>query len=63
MHAIWAKFDFGSIKLKKLALLHEMEALDTLKEMRCLTTLETKQEQVLFEKLSEIRKQEEIYWR
>lgn len=59
----WAKFSFGSIKFKKLELLQEMEALDILKETRCLITLEVRQENTLFAKLGEIRKQEWIYWR
>lgn len=33
----WAKVDFGSIKLKKLALLHEIGILEALKESRPLT--------------------------
>lgn len=58
---IWAKFNFSSIKLKKLELLHEAEALGILKESCYLTTLEAVQKQVLLEKLGEIHKQKEIY--
>lgn len=38
----WAKFNFGSIKLKKLALLHEIDALDISKETSCLSALESR---------------------
>lgn len=40
----WAKFNFGSIKLKKLALLHEIEFLDSSKESRTLTLEELTKE-------------------
>lgn len=36
----WAKFSFGSIKLKKLNILHELEDLDLIKEHRRLSSLE-----------------------
>lgn len=57
----WAKLNFGSIKLKKLALLHEIEVLDIVKETRALSMSELRQEQSLLENLVMIRKQEEIY--
>ncbi|XP_039120313.1 uncharacterized protein LOC120256691 [Dioscorea cayenensis subsp. rotundata] len=44
---VWSKESFGSIKLRKLALLHELEFLDITKESS----------------LGEIRKQEELYWK
>lgn len=59
----WAKFNFGSIKFKKLALLHEVEEMDITKESRGLSTLEIQQEKVLLDNLEKICKQEEIYWR
>lgn len=52
----WAKFSFGSIKLKKLELLQEVEKLDIAKESRCLSWQELQIEQVLLEKLWKIRK-------
>lgn len=57
----WAKFSFGSIKLKELALLQDVEALDCITESRCLTLVEARKEQDLFDKLKDIRIQEEIY--
>ncbi|XP_039123300.1 uncharacterized protein LOC120259908 [Dioscorea cayenensis subsp. rotundata] len=59
----WAKFSFGSIKLKKLALMQEMEVLDIAKESRSLTLGEIQKEIDLSFNLEEIRRQEEIYWR
>ncbi|XP_039126606.1 uncharacterized protein LOC120262766 [Dioscorea cayenensis subsp. rotundata] len=59
----WAKFRFGSIKLKKLALLHEIEVLDIAKDSRMLTDIETREEEVLIGKLLDVQKQEEIYWK
>lgn len=53
----WAKFLFGSIKLKKLALFHELENIDIVKETWLLLPLEYKQEEDLLMNLSEIRKQ------
>jgi len=38
----WAKFSFGSIKLKKLSILHDLGNLDIVKESRCHTSLELK---------------------
>lgn len=52
----WAKFNFGSIKLKKLALLQDDKALDIAKESRCPTFVEARGEQDLLEKLKEIHK-------
>lgn len=37
----WTKFNFWSIKLKKLALLEDAKALDIAKESRSLTLVET----------------------
>ncbi|XP_039143982.1 uncharacterized protein LOC120281134 [Dioscorea cayenensis subsp. rotundata] len=59
----WSKFSFGSIKLKKLALMQEMEVLDIAKESRSLTLGEIQRELDLSFNLEEIRRQEEIYWR
>ncbi|XP_039117657.1 uncharacterized protein LOC120253385 [Dioscorea cayenensis subsp. rotundata] len=59
----WAKVCFGSIKLKKLNLLHEVEKLDVLKEARNLSLGELAQELHLLNSLEDIRKQEEINWR
>ncbi|XP_039135825.1 uncharacterized protein LOC120273262 [Dioscorea cayenensis subsp. rotundata] len=58
----WAKVCFGSIKLKKLNLLHEVEKLDVLKEAKKLLPGELAQELHLLKSLDDIRKQEEIYW-
>lgn len=38
-----------------------MDALDLVKESRCLTVSESRKELELFDNLGEIRKQEEIY--
>ncbi|KAH7685642.1 DNase I-like protein [Dioscorea alata] len=59
----WAKFCFGSVKLKKLALLHDLEALDVVSESRGLTDSEAVQQRDMFVRLEEIRKQEETYWK
>ncbi|XP_039113723.1 uncharacterized protein LOC120249283 [Dioscorea cayenensis subsp. rotundata] len=59
----WAKFDFGSIKLKKLALMQELETLDTTKETRGLILGEIQKENDLLLQLEVIRKQEEVYWK
>lgn len=59
----WTKFSFGYIKLKKIDLLQEIEKIDVLKESRSLYPTEVEQELVLREKLGEIHKQEEIYWK
>ncbi|XP_039137390.1 uncharacterized protein LOC120274917 [Dioscorea cayenensis subsp. rotundata] len=59
----WAKFSFGSIKLKKLELLQEIDKLDVMKESRCLTPQEVHQEHTLREKLGDTLKQEELYWK
>lgn len=65
MGQLWyfAKYSFGSIKLKKLAFLHDMEELDTNKETRRLTPSEAMHEQEIQEQLSVIFKQEKIYWK
>lgn len=59
----WAKFSFGSVKLKKLVLLQEVECLDVIKEARCLWPHELALEHQLLRSLESIHKQEEIYWR
>lgn len=59
----WAKSSFGSIKLKKLALMQEIEEFDILKESRRLSVMELQQEEVTLENFRVILKQEEIYWR
>lgn len=57
----WAKFSFGSLILKKLSFLHDLEELNTFKESRKLTSSETKRELEIHEQLGTILKQEEIY--
>lgn len=57
----WGKFSFGSIKLKKLALLQDVEALDVIKESRGLLPAKFRQEQTLLAALEDILKKEEIY--
>lgn len=59
----WSKFEFGSITLKKLALLHELDELDLAKETRCLVASHKVHEEEVLLKLQEIRKQEEVYWK
>ncbi|XP_039113806.1 uncharacterized protein LOC120249381 [Dioscorea cayenensis subsp. rotundata] len=59
----WAKFNFGSVKLKKLELLHQIETLDTVKESRGLLPSELVFEQSLLQLLEIIHKKEEIYLR
>lgn len=57
----WAKCSFRTIKLKKLALLHDLEELDIAKQTRRLNYAKVRQELELQERLGEILKQEEIY--
>lgn len=57
----WAKFDFGSIKLKKLALLHDIEQFDVIRESHSLSTEEGAKDVKLRIELGQILKQEEIY--
>lgn len=59
----WAKLSFGSIKLKKLDLLHELDKVDVLKESRRLEPREVQHEQDLRDKIGELLKFEEIYWK
>lgn len=59
----WAKFCFGSIKLKKLALLNEIESLDLIKENRLLTEEEGSRESEVQLALNSLLKQEELYWK
>lgn len=59
----WAKCEFGSIKLKKLSLLREIENLDVTRESRPLSTLESTTEANLKGELGLILKLEEVYWK
>ncbi|KAH7659258.1 RNA-directed DNA polymerase protein, partial [Dioscorea alata] len=59
----WAKFSFRSIKLRKLALLNDLNVLDVAKESRTLDQAEQNQELFLHESLGVIHKQEELYWK
>lgn len=59
----WAKVDFGSIKLKKLALLHEIGILDALKESRPLMDEKRGKDNAIKVEMFSIFKQEEIYWK
>lgn len=43
LNIYFIKFCFGSIKLRKLALLDELEVLDQVKEARCLSSSELQQ--------------------
>lgn len=52
----WSKLNFGSVKLKKMALLQEVEMLDIAKESCGLTLVETRQELALFKNLGKICK-------
>lgn len=60
---LWAKFSFGSTKLKKLALMNELEILDATKEFKPLLATEFKQEEDIRTELFLICKQEELYWK
>ncbi|KAH7674505.1 RNA-directed DNA polymerase protein [Dioscorea alata] len=51
----WAKFSFGSIKLRKLALLHDLEELDIVKESRTLNQVERNRELLILESLGDIQ--------
>ncbi|XP_039136364.1 uncharacterized protein LOC120273726 [Dioscorea cayenensis subsp. rotundata] len=55
----WSKESFGSIKLRKLSLLHELELIDIVKESRCLNSVELNQECGVTESLAGIRRQVE----
>lgn len=57
----WAKFEFESIKLKKLELLHELDLLNHCKMIHSLTEGEAAKDSSLRNKLYQILKQEEIY--
>ncbi|KAH7677423.1 DNase I-like protein [Dioscorea alata] len=59
----WAKFNFGSIKLRKLSILHDLESLDTVSESQGLSAVEACQQRALLDRMEDIRKQEEIYWK
>lgn len=56
----WMKFNFGSIKLRKLALLQELGEVDIAKETRSLSSSKLQQKLELVENLVEIRNQKEI---
>lgn len=57
----WAQFTFGSIKLKKVALLHELELLDSARENRPISVEESNKEEAVRLELAQICKQEELY--
>lgn len=59
----WMKEDFGQIKLKKLALLHEIGLIDAIKESRPLKEEERGKDNALRVEMLSILKQEEIYWK
>lgn len=59
----WAKFEFGSIKLKKLALLHDLEKLEVEHESRSLSEDECYLEASKRVEYGRILKQEEVYWK
>ncbi|XP_039135703.1 uncharacterized protein LOC120273121 [Dioscorea cayenensis subsp. rotundata] len=59
----WSKESFGSIKLRKLVTLHDLEMIDVIKESSCLNPEEIIQECGLMESLAEIRRQAEVYWK
>lgn len=59
----WAKMEFGSIKLKKMALLHEIGLIDAIKESRPLSIEEREKDSSLQVEMYSILKQEEIYRR
>lgn len=58
----WAKVSFGSIKLRKLDILHELETLDVAKESCRLILEECRQEITLHQNLGNLLKQEYLYW-
>lgn len=60
---LWVKCEFGSIKLKKLNLLHELEQIDKAMESHSLITFETARLTNIRTKLGLIVKQEEVYWK
>lgn len=57
----WAKMEFGLIKLKKLALLHDIGIIDATKESRPLTDEERGRYNALKVEMFSILNQEEIY--
>ncbi|KAH7677444.1 hypothetical protein IHE45_07G084600 [Dioscorea alata] len=59
----WAKFSFGSIKLKKLSLLNDLEGLDVIMEQRALSPSEVAHGENLRKQLMLICRQEELYWK
>lgn len=58
----WAKVDFGSIKLKKLALLHDIGLINATKESRPLMEEEMGKDYNLKAEMVSILKSEKIYW-
>lgn len=56
----WARTCFGSIKLKKLALMNELDTLDMAKETTAPCTEDMAKEDSLLQELEAIRRQEEI---
>lgn len=60
---VWAKVSFGSINLQKLDLMHEVDDLDIIKETWLLNPSKARQELALLERLGNICKQEEVYWK
>lgn len=58
----WAKVDFGSIKLKKLALLHDIGLINATKESRPLMEEEMGKDNNLRAEMVSILKSEKIYW-
>lgn len=54
----WARTCFGSIKLKKLTLMNELDALDVAKETTALCTEDLAKEGSLLQELETIRRQE-----
>lgn len=59
----WAKSTFGSIKLHKLNILHEIENLEEIKDFRSLSEAELSKVSELRQTLSNSLAQEEVYWR
>ncbi|KAH7677449.1 DNase I-like protein [Dioscorea alata] len=57
----WAKTEFGSIKLKKLAILHDLDRLDSAREIGPPSEADLTTETQLRSELGETLKQEEIY--
>lgn len=54
---------FGSLKLRKLELLHSIDSLDLIRESRALTSIELVKESDALSDLNSLLHQEEIYWK